>query len=311
MKGTFFAFIAVALFSLYAVFGKLLLEGVSPFVILIVNQVLAGIVVFLAIDVFKKIKEFKETKKHDYTFMFLISIFSAVLGPLLFLFGLSLTSATNSVLIGKSEAVLTSIIAIYFLKDKISFHQILGSVIMFFGVFVIATNNFALGLSFQLGDVIIFLSALSFAVGTILFKKFMGHVPPEIIVGLRSFYGAFTLFLISFFFVDFGAFASVLSLKFILTVFGLVILTTVAGQYLWYKALEMTSATNVSLAGLCSPLIAVIYTTLLLGEKLASSQILGGAIIIVGLVILEVHFRKHHTNEKRKHHLKLKHWPHI
>ena len=311
MKGTFFAFFAIALFSLYAVFGKLLVENVNPILILIINQVFAGLIIVLVMDVLKKLREFKATKKNDYKLMLIISLFSALAGPLLFLSGLSLTSATNSVLIAKSEAVLTALIAIFLLKDKITLHQIIGTVVMFFGVMIIATNGFVSGFQLQLGDILIFLSAIVYSIGTVLFKKYMDHIPPEIIVSLRSLYGASILFILSLSLIDFSQVQMILSGKIILAFLGLAVFTTALGQYLWYKALELTSATNVSLAGLSSPLIAIIYTTLLLGEKLVLSQIVGGLIILIGLVLLEVHFKKIHPSKIHKRHLKLRHLFHI
>ncbi len=139
MKGTLFAFAAVALFSLYVVFGKILLSQVSPFIILVLNQVLAGTILILVLDLIKRIRELKETSKHDLKIMYIISLFSAVGGPLLFLLGLKLTSATNTILIGKSEAILTSLLAIFFLKEKITRHQVIGGIVMFLGITIIAT----------------------------------------------------------------------------------------------------------------------------------------------------------------------------
>ncbi len=311
MKGTFLAFISISLFSLYFVFGKLLLNDISPFLILVVNQTLAALIILFILDLVRKIKELKNTSKRDIKIMFLISVFASILGPLLLLLGLSITSATNSILIGKSEAILTSLLAIFVLKDRITLHQIAGAVIMFTGVLIIATNNFSIGMSLNVGDALIFLSALSFAVGTILFKKYMHHIPPEVIVTLRNMFGASILFMLSLFLVDYSILFQVISIRFALALLGLVVLTTILGQYLWYKALEMTTATNVSLAGLSSPLVAVFYAVVLLGETLVRSQIIGGLFIFAGLVILEFHFREIHTPEKHKHHLKLRNWPHI
>ena len=311
IKGTILAFIAVALFSLYVIFGKILLSNVSPLIILVLNQVLAGIIMILIIALFKRIKKIKKTSKRDLKFMYLISIFSAVGGPLLFLLGLKLTSATNTILIGKSEAVLTTLFAICFLKDKITKHQIIGGLIMFFGITIIATNSFSLGLSLNLGDIFIFISALSYALGTLLFKKYMRHIPPELIVGLRNLFGASMLFIISLFLVDFSTIMNILSMKFVLALLGLVVLTTVCGQYLWYKSLTMTSITNVSIAGLSSPLIAIIYALVLLKESINSSQIIGGICIIIGLIVIEFHFKNIYTPKKHKRYLKLKHWSHI
>jgi len=277
----------------------------------VLNQVLAGVILVLILDLVKRIREIKDVSHKDLRILFLISLFTAVFGPLLFLIGLKLTSATNTILIGKSEALLTSLIAVYFLKDKVSWHQVVGALIMFFGIVLIATQTFTLGFSINIGDLLILLSSLLFAIGTVLFKKYAHHVPPEVIVTLRNLFGATILLVLSIFFVKWPIEGSFLSVKFILAMLGMVVLTTIGGQWLWYKALELTSATKVSLAGLSSPLIAVIYAVILLGESLSSSQIIGGVAIMIGLFVLEHHKKKTHSKEKRKHHLKIKHWPHV
>ena len=70
----------------------------------------------------------------------------------------------------------------------------------------------------------------------------------------------------------------------------------------------MTSATNVSIAGLSSPLMVVFYAVIFLKESIVYSQIFGGICIMAGLIVIEFHFRKVHTLKKHKQHLKLKYW---
>ena len=73
----------------------------------------------------------------------------------------------------------------------------------------------------------------------------------------------------------------------------------------------MISASAVSLAGLSSPLIGIVYVFVFLGERLIASQIIGGIVIMIGLFVLEFHFRKIYTPHKHKHHLKFAHWHHF
>ena len=310
MKGTIIAFIAISFFGLYIIFAKVLLQSVSPFVILVLTQLLAYIVLFFILKLKKEMKKLTHLAKRDFKIMYSVSLFSAVGGPLLFLLGLKLTSVTNTILIAKTEALLTSLIAVWILKEKSSVHQVAGALTMLFGIFIIITNNLTRGFSFNIGDILILGSALSFAIGTIMFKKFMHHIAPEVIVTLRNLFGATLLFVISLFFVDYSILYKALNIQFVLSMLGLVVFTTITGQYLWYLALEKTSATNVSLVGLCSPLIVIFYVVIFLKESLTAPQIIGGLFIMMGLILLEFHFnilpRKTHET-----HLKLKHWPHV
>ena len=310
MKGSIIAFTSILLFSTYTIFGKILLQEVSPFVIIVINQLLAYSILFFILKLKKEMKKLTRITKRDFKIMYAISLFSAVCGPLLFLWGLKLTTATNTILIGKAEALLTSLIAVMMLKERISMHQITGAMTMFFGIVIIATNNFANGLSFNIGDLLVLASSLSFAFGTILFKKYMHHLPPEVIVTVRNLCGATLLFVISLYLVDYSTLLNALNAKFVLALLGLVVLTTIFAQSLWYRALETTTATKVSLIGLSSPLIAIVYAIIFLKESLGTSQLIGGSFVILGLIMLEFHF-KIWPRKIHKRYLKLKHWPHI
>lgn len=305
------AFISICLFSLYTIFGKLLLEQVSPFTILLATEILAATIMILIVDAIRQFKNLKLKSKADLKTLTLIALFSSVIGPLLFLIGLTVTSATNSILIAKSEAVMTAFLAILILREKITRNQIIGSVIMFFGITIIATNNFATGLTWNIGDVLVLLSTVSYAIGTIIFKKSHHHIDPEAAVTFRNLFGALILFIIALFYLDFSTIPKAFSFSILPTLLGLVILPTIGGQYFWYKALEVASATKVSIAGLTSPLITMIYAVIILKETIITSQIIGGLLIIIGLIIIEFHFKSNWSELKRKRYLKFKKHLHI
>jgi drug/metabolite transporter (DMT)-like permease len=186
----------------------------------------------------------------------------------------------------------------------------IGTFIMFTGIFAIVTQNFSSGLSFNAGDILVFSSAFFYACGTVLFKRFMHHIPPEVIVTFRNLFGAVILFMLAFVMVDFSSVYSLVSLDMLLPLFGLVFLTVIGAQLLWYKALEMTYATNVLLATLSSPLIGVFYAVFLLGEPLLQSHVFGGALILAGLISMEIHFSRFHTPPRIKRRLKFRHIHH-
>lgn len=306
LGGVALAFIAYAMLGTYAIFGKVLVEHISQFLIILINELLGGIILLLFMDFSKKLNEFRNKKTKDYVYILLLATLTAIIAPLLFLTGLTLTSATNAVLIGRAEVLLTTIFAILLLKDKITLHQVIGSIIMLLGIVLIATQNFQNGFEFNIGDALIIGAALSLAIATVIFKKHLQHIEPEVIVTVRNIFGASILFVISLFVLDISDIAMVFDWKNSTLILGLVMCTIVFGQSLYYKALELTSAVNVSLAGLCSPLLAIVYAMLFLGERLEMSQILGGSMIILGLIVLEFHFHKNHPSKTRMHHMKIR-----
>ena len=311
MKGTTYALMATMLFGMYAIFGKVLLQSVSPFIITVLHQALAGLLLIFILDLLKKIRELKETSYREIKIIAVISVFSSVLGPILFLLGLGMTSVANSVILSRLETVFISIMAIYFLGERVTKHQLMGSITMFLGIFAIATNNFSTGLVFSPGDILIVGSSISYAIGIILFKKYLYYIRPGVIVTLRNIFGASMLFALSFMFTDFSIVIDVMTLEFVLALLGLSVLSTIAAQYLWYRALEITEASKVSMVSVMSPVSSIFFAFLFLGEFLTTAQIVGGGLVILGVFTIQFHFSRIHTPLKLRRHLKLRHVTHV
>ncbi len=62
----------------------------------------------------------------------------------------------------------------------------------------------------------------------------------------------------------------------------------VAGQLCWFKGLATTSASQVSLANSFTPVAGVIFAVLLLGESPDTAVLVGGAIIVLGIVVAQL-----------------------
>lgn len=305
MKGTSVAFLSVFCFSLYPIFAKVLLETTSPFMLIVIRQITAGLLIVAALVLTRKYLQFKVFKKHEYVMIFVIGALVSAAGPILFIIGLSQSTATNSVLLGKSEALMTSVLAIMLLKEKVSSKQLIGALLMSVGIILIATRGFAEGFIFSRGDLLILLSALFYSFGNVAVKRFFSHHPPELLVALRNLSGASVLFTLSFFILGpntVSSFVSKPSLPILLTM----VLTVTLGQYLWYLALELTTATNVSLINLSSPIMSVFYAAIFLGETLFEYQILGGIFIVIGMMVFEFHLSSFLPNHVHRHHLIVK-----
>lgn len=307
MKGTVVAFLSVAILGLYVVLGKLLLSSVHPTIIVLFNSLLFGGVLILALDLRRKIRFLR--RQGDLKQVYLISFFYS-LAPLLFLIGLGLTTATNSILIARAEVLLTSLFAILFLSDKTTFFQLGGMMAILAGIAVLATDIFT-GLSFNLGDLLVFISALSFAIGTVLFRKTAGHIRPEIVVSLRNIFAASFIFVLSLVLTDLPAAIGSLAISTVAYLLTAAVVVTVVGQFLWYRSIRHADKTNMSLAGVLSPVIAILYAILFLGETLAYSQLVGGMLIIVGMFLVELHVIVGLGKDAHIEHLKMKSWPHL
>jgi drug/metabolite transporter (DMT)-like permease len=312
MKGMMLAFIATALFNLYALFCKVLVGSVDPVLLLICVQVAAGTLMIALMDLSRKMSELWKTSTKDLLPLFLIGVVSSAIAPVLFLTGLKMTTLTNTVLISRAEGVVMSILAVFMLKEAITKHQIAGTGVMFFGIWFIAAAGPASAADapmMGIGDILVFISAAAYAFSNVLFKRYLHHLPAEVIVSMRNVFGAASLLVAVFVLSVMPGISypidSVLQ-PWVAIMLGAAILSMIAGQFLWYVALEKTTATRVSAAILFSPVIGVAFAAVLLGEAITMAHVIGGLFIVGGLVLMELHTRKVKSPEKRKYRMRLR-----
>ena len=65
------------------------------------------------------------------------------------------------------------------------------------------------------------------------------------------------------------------------------ILNTGVGCYFYFSSIQKLSATTVSVCGYIEPLSAVIFSVILLGEKLTFIQVIGAVFIMGGAILSE------------------------
>ncbi len=175
---------------------------------------------------------------------------------------------------------------------------------MMFGFLFLATHGFSQGLTFNNGDVLILLSALSYSVGTLVFKRYVHNENITILVAYRSAMATLitgiALMIISPH--ELGNLGQLVNQIHILVAYGLIgiILT----YTLHYYALENTTIANNALFTLTSPIIGIGYAYIFLGEKIDMIHIISMCIIIGGLLVTKLDMLKNTLMIAR---LKLKH----
>jgi drug/metabolite transporter (DMT)-like permease len=284
MKGTTIALISCMFLALEPIFGKILVRHMSPLILAGMSTLFASLILFSILEVEHRIWELFRLKKRELLVLFAVAIISGMAAQIFYLQGLRESTATNAVLLTRLNSLLIALMGVFFLRERLGIQHILGTALMVGGILVIHTQMFTLDIKPMAGDGYLVLAALCWASANILMKKYLSHVPPEIIViGYNGFAGL-TLLLATAQLIP-----ETLNAEVITYLVGFIILVNLVGRYLWYWAFEHTSACNVGLASLSIPLFGVLYSIILLSETLSRSQIIGGIMIFAGLVVIEYH----------------------
>jgi len=285
MRGTTLALVSCALFGMGFIFKKVLLSSMSPVVITAFTSVFSAAVLFFFMEIFHRIRELCVLCRREFLAIIAVGFFSGFLAEFIFLVGLEHTSVSNAVLLSRTNALFMAFMATIMFREKITWNQIIGSIIMMLGLYVIATEGFSVGLSYRWGDLLLVSSGFLWALGNTIVKRYLDHVPPEVILFGRCLVGGVALLFLSA--ESFGG--EKITWDILLNFLGLVLISTVAAYMLWYKALEMTQESNVGLTAFSIPLFTIISARIFLGEALAGYQMVGGSFILIGLIVLEVH----------------------
>jgi len=202
---------------------------------------------------------------------------------------LGLTTASAAAITIELYVPFSIILSILVFKDKIGRYKILGILLAFLGVIVIAAAkpDETAGPYFLLGILLMIGAAMSEAVGAILVKLVKGVGPLQLLAWF-AIIGSVVLWPLSFALEDnqLNAFApeNRKSFAFALAYSALLVSIVAHGSYYWL--LQRLPIYIVSSSGLMTTVIAVIASAVILGEALTVNLLLGGLITLSGIGLI-------------------------
>ena len=272
--------------GLLFVLGTALISGVSIFINKFgvqsidsslftgAKNIVVAILLFSLILLAKDFKKIKKLARKDYAKLFLVGLVGGSIPFLLFFRGLQLTSASQGSFIQKTMFVWAGILALIFLKEKLSKGVVIGAICLLAGNFLLLKLNHFV---FASGDLLILAATLLWSVETIISKQALKTMDGKVVALGRMFFG------------------SLIILAFLAATNKLSLITTISSSQMiwilitsafllgytitWYsglKELNVTVATSILLIG------SVITTTL----ELAFSKLMLTAQQSIGIILL-------------------------
>lgn len=276
---------------------KLLVAEFSPVTITSFRILTASIIVMAVLFSLKKVRWL--TKKET-GHVLAGSLLNVVAHHYFLSVGMKFTSVSNGGLILGLGPILTSIMAIIFLKNRISLIKGLGIISGFSGVFfIIAEGSGVTSVSF--GDVYVFLSISSQALSFILIKKAAKTLDPRLMTGYMLLFGSVILFFISLVTEPDGLTTlSKGSWLGWLVFLGSAIFATAIGHMAYNSALGKIGAPEAAIFLNLNPFFALIGAVLFVGEKILLTQIIGFAFILAGVFLGSGAFEEKYKLSKHK-----------
>ena len=275
------AIISVLLWSTTATVSKLLLGSLDSMQILLVSS-LFSFLFLLIINCFNgSIKEIKKYKPKDYLIIFALGVIGIFLYDLFFYLGINAMQASQAFIINYLWPIMTVLFACIILKEKFTIRKIIAIIISFIGVIIVSSNGNLLSIekSSLMGTIYCLLAAILYGLFSALNKKQNYNK----YTSMMLFY--FNSTIISLIYVIATKRFFVPELNQTLGLLWIGIFTSATAYTSWALALAKGDTARISNIAYLTPFISLVWTGIVLKEKISFYSVLGLVIIVLGIFI--------------------------
>lgn len=262
--------------------GKFSIGEFPVFSLVFFRFLIATIIIFMILI---KTEENWKINKQDLKTFLVLGIVGMVGYHVFFFLSLKYTSATNSSLIGATNPIVTTMLACIFLKDKITYKNILGILISLFGVILITTNgniSVLFNMKFNIGDILMMVAVLCWATYGVLSKKVLEVYSP---IKITS-YAFLTCVIILIPLVILEkpwVYMPNTTFNGWMSVIYMAIFPSVGGYLIQQMSIKKIGPTKTSLFINLVPVFSMILAFCILGESISIIKIIAGILIICGI----------------------------
>ena len=264
---------------------KIGLEELSP-VNLTIMRLLVACIVFLIL-LLTIPNKFSKIHKKDILPIFLLGFTGIIIYHLGLNYGEQYISASAASLIIATIPIFVVILAVIFLKEKITLKIVLGIILSLVGVVIISIvgkPDTPIEIKYVSGAFAVLIGALVGAGYTVAGKKMLSRYSALPLTVYAFLFGSLGLIP----FISNSLFEEVAAMS--VTGWSVVIFlglcSTVISYVLWYVVLEIKSASKISVYLYFIPVLSTIISYILFQDKITWLFVFGGALVILGLYIV-------------------------
>lgn len=282
-KGIYLALLTAFISGIAIFVNKFAVEAVKPpLVFTTFKNTGVGLLIIGFLLVSGRWQQVKTLTKREKIYLVLIGIIGGSLPFYLFFTGLSQVTAINAALLQKTLVFWVILLAVPFLKEKLSLLQSLAIFILFASNFVIGGFQ---GFQFSQAEGMILLAALLWGVEHVLAKKILPTVSPDIVTAARMGFGSLILLIASALTAPVALRNSLQLTSTQLFWVSISIITLLAYVVIWYRALKLAPAITVTTILVSSTLITNILSAVFITHTWTLTLHIQNSMLLVGVVL--------------------------
>ena len=268
-------------FALFPIFGKLALVSIPPFVIAAIRVVSAAAM----LEIVRRLAPVEPIRREDRRLFFLLAILGVSLNQVLFIIGLSLTSAINTTILISSIPAFTLAAAVLFGREALTGRALLGTILAGAGALVLLNaERFDWGSRYFRGNLLILVNSLSYSLYLVLSRPLLARYRAMTFTAAVFRYGSIPIVAVSIpallrFSPTLPAAGAWWSLG------AIVLFCTAVPYFLNSWALARVAASRVATYVFLQPVIAATLAILVLGERPGWRTGVAAALVFAGLAV--------------------------
>ncbi len=226
-------------------------------------------------------------RRIDWWQVIVFALISSLFYQLMFMKGITLTTAGNTALIMASMPMWTAVLNLVLVQERLQVITWLGLIVTFLGTVIVTVQDGKVSFSseFLVGNLYILCASIAWAVGTVMSRPMLDSITP-----LRlAFYSS--LICLPFHFLIAGAevgraWPTATQPSNLIAILFSGIFSTGFAYAAWHYGVRQLGASHAAVYQNAVTLVAVLGGWLWVGEQPLLSQIFGGALIIAGLFLM-------------------------
>jgi len=281
MKKTYlFAGTSIFFWSTVATLSKLLLKSYNNIQLLWISSLFAAIFLLVVNLVTKNIKKLKEYKPKDYLITILIGLPGTFLYYLFYYGGADRMLASQAFIINYLWPIMSVLFACIILKEKMTIRKMVAILLSFVGVVIVTGGEITqFNSNTLIGALLCIMGAVSYGIFTALNQKF--YYEKRISMMLNCFVTFILTGIINAAKGDLFIPSPVETLGFLWNgMLAIGLATTV-----WAIALESGKTAKISNLAYITPFVSLLWTSLILKEKLNIWFVVGLVVIVLGIFV--------------------------
>lgn len=277
--------LATVMWGSTSVASKVVLTQIPPITTAFIRFSLMTVIMFLYLGLFEQITW---PKRSDILSFITMGFMGVYLHSILFFAGVKFSTATNATLINAIYPGMTALFLFFIYKEKLHQVKVVGILLSLVGVIVVVTKgslDIILGLRFNLGDIFLLLTAVTWPLYTIINRRLAGSYSPIVITAYTGLVGSILLLQTALLMEPWSYQLTGISVTVLLNLIYISLFTGVLSYIWWNQGVIKLGSNQAAVFMNIVPLSGIIFAVFLLGEHIVISQLAGGIFIICGIIL--------------------------